>query len=193
MQQVCREGKVCYPYLACLMFDILEQSASANINRGLMFMLHFAVEDCDCVSMFVVQMQTDGSDAQEDDLLMTVQEPEMSESSTDSSTVVRQSILVPRKHSSGSKVNQAAKRPKHMQRSPTNASANGPTDDMDADEIFGRHVANELKLIRGMREKQFAKLQINNILFNAQFGLVKLPEHILQSLAELDDQQQLPE
>ena len=86
-----------------------------------------------------------------------------------------------------------AKRLKHTPRSATNPAGSGSgnvaADDMDADEIFGRHVANELKLISGMREKQFAKLQINNILFNAQFGLVKLPEHILQSLAEMDHQQ----
>jgi len=133
-------------------------------------------------------MQTDASDAQEDSKADTgMSGAEMSESSTDSS------LLVPRKHSSSSQMNRAAKRPKHVQRSTANsagsATTNGPSDDMDADEIFGRHVANELKLIRGMREKQFAKLQINNILFNAQFGLVKLPDHILQSLAELDHQQ----
>jgi len=85
------------------------------------------------------------------------------------------------------------RRIKHTARSPANSagagSGSGASDDMDADEIFGRHVANELKLISGMREKQFAKLQINNILFNAQFGLVKLPEHILQSLSEMDQEQ----
>jgi len=120
---------------------------------------------------------------------------EMSESSTDSS------MVDPQKHSSSSRVNcvkiRPSKRLKHTPRSATNssgsASGSGTVDDMDADEIFGRHVANELKLISGMREKQFAKLQINNILFNAQFGLVKLPEHILQSLAEMDHQQQSPE
>ena len=116
---------------------------------------------------------------------------EMSESSTDSS------MVGPQKHSSSSRVNRMTIRPskrlKHTPRSATNSSGSGTADDMDADEIFGRHVANELKLISGMREKQFAKLQINNILFNAQFGLVKLPEHILQSLAEMDQQQQSPE
>jgi len=138
--------------------------------------------------LFVVILQTDVDETQ-DSLKVDngVLGTEMSESSTDSST------LVTRKHSRSSAVSRVAKRPKHIQRStprPTaGGSGNGSADDMDADEIFGRHVANELKLIRGMREKQFAKLQINNILFNAQFGLVKLPDHILQSLAELDQQQ----
>ena len=140
-----------------------------------------------CIFVVVLQI-TDASDAQDGPKAdVGMSGAEMSESSTDSST------LVPRKHSSSSQVNRAAKRLKHMPRSTTNSagsgSSNGPSDDMDADEIFGRHVANELKLIRGIREKQFAKLQINNILFNAQFGLVKLPDHILQSLAELDQQQ----
>jgi len=140
--------------------------------------------------IIVFQMQGDDSDAQNDsaaDIVMST--PEMSESLTDSSRVVS------RKHTSSLPVNRAAKRLKHVHRPNANltgsgsASANGPSEDMDADEIFGRHVANELKLIRGIREKQFAKLQINNILFNAQFGLVKLPDHILQSLAEMDHQQ----
>jgi len=119
---------------------------------------------------------------------------EASESSTDSS------MLVPHQHSTSSPVRRArgrpAKRLKHSAKSAKAAnsalsggSSGGNSDEMDADEIFGRHVANELKLIRGMREKQFAKLQINNVLFNAQFGLVKLPEHILQSLSEMDQQQ----
>lgn len=142
-------------------------------------------------------MQADRSDALDDSKIdngMSASPPghEASESSTDSS------MLVPRKHSRSSRVNlpkiRPAKRLKHSTRSATNsagsASGNGTADEMDADEIFGRHVANELKLIQGMREKQFAKLQINNILFNAQFGLVKLPEHILQSLSEIDQQQQ---
>jgi len=122
---------------------------------------------------------------------MSASPPEVSESSTDSS------MLVPQKHSSSSRVTYVKLRPtkrlKHIPRSPAKSAAcgsgNGASDDMDADEIFGRHVANELKLISGMREKQFAKLQINNILFNAQFGLVKLPEHILQSLSEMDQEQ----
>ena len=139
-------------------------------------------------------VQTDASDAQDDSKMDNGMSAspgaEMSESSTDSS------MMDPQKHSSSSRVNRikirTAKRLKHTPRSATNtagsSSGNGTSDDMDADEIFGRHVANELKLIRGMREKQFAKLQINNILFNAQFGLVKLPEHILKSLSEIDQQ-----
>jgi len=145
-------------------------------------------------SMLLVQ--TSASNALDDSRMdngMSASPPveEVSESSTDSCT------LVPQKHSSSSRVNhvkvRVTKRLKHTPRSAAhsaeNGSASGTSDDMDADEIFGRHVANELKLIRGMRERQFAKLQINNILFNAQFGLVKLPENILQSLAEMDQQQ----
>jgi len=113
---------------------------------------------------------------------------EMFESSSDSSTPI------PHKHSIGSPMKSiklhAAKRLKHLHHggSSSVSVASEFSDDMDADEVFGRHVANELKLIPGMKEKQFAKLQINNILFNAQFGLVKLPEHILQSLSEVEQQ-----
>jgi len=139
--------------------------------------------------------QTDAFDAQYDSKMDNGMSAspgaEVSESSTDSS------VMEPQKHSSSLQANRlkirVTKRLKHTPRSATHSagsgSGNGTADDMDADEIFGRHVANELKLISGMREKQFAKLQINNILFNAQFGLVKLPEHILQSLAEMDRQQ----
>lgn len=48
----------------------------------------------------------------------------------------------------------------------------------DPDELFGRHVANELRLIKNIKAKQFAKLQIHNILFNAQFGLATIPQDI---------------
>ncbi|XP_035269039.1 uncharacterized protein LOC118225110 [Anguilla anguilla] len=41
----------------------------------------------------------------------------------------------------------------------------------DVDDVFGRHVANELRLVGDLRAKQYAKLQIQNILFQAQFGL----------------------
>jgi len=145
-------------------------------------------------SMLVVQAEP--SDAQDDSRMdndMSASPPvvEASESSTDSS------MLVPQQHSSSSGVCRVKIRPvkrlKHSAKSAANSagceSGNGVSDEMDPDEIFGRHVANELKLIHGIREKQFAKLQINNILFNAQFGLVKLPEHILQSLSEMDQQQ----
>ncbi|KAJ8279993.1 hypothetical protein COCON_G00070590 [Conger conger] len=40
----------------------------------------------------------------------------------------------------------------------------------DVDDVFGRHVANELRLVGDLRAKQYAKLQIQNILFQAQFG-----------------------
>ncbi|XP_015209574.2 uncharacterized protein [Lepisosteus oculatus] len=45
----------------------------------------------------------------------------------------------------------------------------------DEDDIFGKHVANELRLVGNLRAKQFAKLQIQNILFEAQFGLSQPP------------------
>jgi len=45
----------------------------------------------------------------------------------------------------------------------------------DPDATFGLHVANELRLITSLKAKQFAKLQISNILFNAQFGLLSVP------------------
>ncbi|XP_066572258.1 uncharacterized protein LOC136761387 [Amia ocellicauda] len=45
----------------------------------------------------------------------------------------------------------------------------------DEDDVFGKHVANELRLVGDLRSKQFAKLQIQNILFEAQFGLSQLP------------------
>ncbi|XP_039609702.1 uncharacterized protein LOC120529710 [Polypterus senegalus] len=46
----------------------------------------------------------------------------------------------------------------------------------DEDDIFGKHVANELRLIGNLRAKQFAKLQIQNILFEAQFGYSQPPQ-----------------
>ncbi|KAJ8278212.1 hypothetical protein GJAV_G00085130 [Gymnothorax javanicus] len=45
----------------------------------------------------------------------------------------------------------------------------------DVDDVFGRHVANELRLVGDLRAKQYAKLQIQNILFQAQFGLPREP------------------
>ncbi|KAG7488450.1 hypothetical protein MATL_G00033040 [Megalops atlanticus] len=48
----------------------------------------------------------------------------------------------------------------------------------DTDDIFGKHVANELRLVPDLRAKQYAKLQIQNILFEAQFGLSQ-PPHLV--------------
>lgn len=45
----------------------------------------------------------------------------------------------------------------------------------DVDDVFGRHVANELRLVGDLRAKQYAKLQIQNVLFQAQFGLSHAP------------------
>lgn len=52
----------------------------------------------------------------------------------------------------------------------------------DPDMVFGRHVANELKLISNHKAKQFAKLQIHSILFNAQFGLTSVPSDVIGAL-----------
>lgn len=57
-----------------------------------------------------------------------------------------------------------------------NAASGHSTEDPDT--IFGRYVANELRLIKDLKSKQFAKLQIHNILFNAQFGLSAVPNEI---------------
>ncbi|XP_033855219.3 uncharacterized protein LOC117399894 [Acipenser ruthenus] len=50
----------------------------------------------------------------------------------------------------------------------------------DEEDIFGKHVANELRLVSNLRAKQFAKLQIQNILFEAQFGYSE-PPHFVSS------------
>ncbi|KAG9333042.1 hypothetical protein JZ751_013919 [Albula glossodonta] len=50
----------------------------------------------------------------------------------------------------------------------------------DTDDVFGRHVANELRLVSDLRAKQYAKLQIQNILFEAQFGLSQPPHPVSQ-------------
>ena len=68
-------------------------------------------------------------------------------------------------------------------RSRTFSSEASITEDAeDPDVVFGRHVANELKLITDMRSKQFAKLQIHSILFNAQFGLTTIPNDVINAL-----------
>jgi hypothetical protein len=63
-----------------------------------------------------------------------------------------------------------------------NSGKSSVGDSDDPDMVFGRHVANELKLITDLRSKQFAKLQIHSILFNAQFGLACVPNDIINSL-----------
>ncbi|XP_041100496.1 uncharacterized protein LOC121312794 isoform X1 [Polyodon spathula] len=50
----------------------------------------------------------------------------------------------------------------------------------DEDDIFGKHVANELRLVSSLRAKQFAKLQSQNILFEVQFGCSQ-PPHFVSS------------
>ncbi|XP_072018760.1 uncharacterized protein [Amphiura filiformis] len=40
----------------------------------------------------------------------------------------------------------------------------------DADDVFGRHIAHELRNITDPRAKQLAKVQIQNILYEVQFG-----------------------
>lgn len=52
----------------------------------------------------------------------------------------------------------------------------------DPDMAFGRMIANELKMIRDEKRRQFAKLQIHSILFNAQFGLTCMPNDTMTSL-----------
>ena len=40
----------------------------------------------------------------------------------------------------------------------------------DADDVFGRHIAHELRSITDPRAKQLAKVQIQNVLYEVQFG-----------------------
>jgi len=60
---------------------------------------------------------------------------------------------------------------------------------LESDDDFGQFVARELKLIDNVRAKQFAKLQIHSILFNAQFDVVSAPPNVIRSL--MDQQQSL--
>lgn len=53
---------------------------------------------------------------------------------------------------------------------------------VESDDDFGQFVARELKLIKSVRAKQFAKLQIHSILFNAQFDVVSTPPDVIRSL-----------
>jgi len=46
---------------------------------------------------------------------------------------------------------------------------------LQSDDDFGQYIARELKLIDSVRTKQFAKLQIHSILFNAQFNITSSP------------------
>jgi len=52
---------------------------------------------------------------------------------------------------------------------------------LESDDDFGQFIARELKLIDNVRAKQFAKLQIHSILFNAQFD-VSSPPDVMRAL-----------
>jgi len=51
-----------------------------------------------------------------------------------------------------------------------------------SDDDFGQFVARELKMIHNVRAKQFAKLQIHSILFNAQFDIMSTPPDVIHSM-----------
>ena len=40
----------------------------------------------------------------------------------------------------------------------------------DADDVFGRHIAHELRNITDPKAKQLAKVKIQNVLYEVQFG-----------------------
>ena len=46
-----------------------------------------------------------------------------------------------------------------------------PPDD-DGEEIFGRHVAKSLKAITDKRSRELAKIKIQQILFDVEFGVI---------------------
>lgn len=52
----------------------------------------------------------------------------------------------------------------------------------ESDDDFGQFVARGLKSIDNIRAKQFAKLQIHSILFNAQFDVMPTPPDVIHSL-----------
>jgi len=52
---------------------------------------------------------------------------------------------------------------------------------LKSDDDFGQYIAGELKRIDSVRTKQFAKLQIHSVLFNAQFNITSIPVHHHQS------------
>jgi len=63
-------------------------------------------------------------------------------------------------------------------------------DILESDE-FGLFVARKLKLIENVRDKQFAKLQIHSILFNAQFDIMSTPPDVIHSLNLVTSHQSL--
>ena len=50
-----------------------------------------------------------------------------------------------------------------------NRSATAPQD------LFGKHVASGLRAVTDLRHREYAKVKIQEILFNAQFGLLGIP------------------
>ena len=70
------------------------------------------------------------------------------------------------------------RRTSRIRKSSSSSSSSVDRGDSDPDVTFGRHITNELKLIRDLRARQFAKLQIHSILFNAQFGLMDVPHDV---------------
>jgi len=77
---------------------------------------------------------------------------------------------------------------KSRRRNNSSHLSHSPTTDnsaiVESDDDFGQFVARELKLIKSVRAKQFAKLQIHSILFNAQFDVVSTPPDVIRSLME---------
>ncbi len=60
----------------------------------------------------------------------------------------------------------------------------------DADEIFGRHVAASLRNISDHRCKEFLKVKIQEVIFQAQFGVFPIP--LPQSDVDSTSMTQLP-
>ena len=45
----------------------------------------------------------------------------------------------------------------------------------DAEDLFSKHVASGLRAVTDLRNREYAKVKIQEILFNAQFGLLGIP------------------
>ena len=54
--------------------------------------------------------------------------------------------------------------------------------EIDADDAFGQHVALTLRKVADGRNKEFAKVQIQEIIFKAQFGLLGIPSQMQKEL-----------
>ena len=52
---------------------------------------------------------------------------------------------------------------------PVELTQNSEREVLDEFDIFGKHVANEMRIITDFRARQYVKLQIQNLLFEAQF------------------------